>query len=389
LPLFLLFAGCTKGSSNTEDKTGQGVDGDLVIEKIFHDFGTISMDQGKVATNFKVTNKGAKPVTIKEMYTSCMCTKVSLIVSGKESKEVGMKTKGVSSKMFEEIKPGEEVEVKVVFDPNAHGPSGTGINRRSVFLETDSKNMPSIKLEFQANVVKSSRELSLFNFDKTEFDFGTIKQSGGKVSYDFALTYNGEQDIEIVGVPTSCGCTSAEIDKMSLSKGDKATIRVSFDPNLHAEPEGKFFKTINLLTEPKIGKEPELKIWAEIDLDLGPSAYKLKSDHDEEEEEHEEGTYSSITPLKFDKMLDDKDFLLVDVHIPEQEHIKGTDLFIPFNELEENTSKLPADKDAKIVVYCRSGSMSRAAAYSLIEMGYSNIYDLSGGKQAYDDFIVD
>jgi len=66
-------------------------------------------------------------------------------------------------------------------------------------------------------------------------------------------------------------------------------------------------------------------------------------------------------------MVKDKNFFLVDTHIPEQEHILGTDAFIPYNEIENNIDSLPENKNAKIVVYCRSGSMSRAAAYTLAE----------------------
>jgi len=66
-------------------------------------------------------------------------------------------------------------------------------------------------------------------------------------------------------------------------------------------------------------------------------------------------------------MKKNKDFFLVDTHIPEQEHISQTDAFIPYNEIENKLSLLPEDKNAKIVVYCRSGSMSRAAAYTLVE----------------------
>jgi rhodanese-related sulfurtransferase len=66
-------------------------------------------------------------------------------------------------------------------------------------------------------------------------------------------------------------------------------------------------------------------------------------------------------------MLTKKDFFLVDTHIPEQEHINKTDTFIPYNEIEKNLTKLPKDKNEKIVLYCRSGSMSRAAAYILAE----------------------
>lgn len=153
-------------------------------------------------------------------------------------------------------------------------------------------------------------------------------------------------------------------------------MRVTFNPNLHAEPEGKFFKTVSILTEPKLDELPEVKIWVEIDLDLGSEAFELQSDHDDDEEEHAQGNYTSITPQEFERISVTEDFFLVDTHIPEQDHITGTDIFIPFNEIEQNLDLLPTDKNAKIVLYCRSGSMSRAAAYTLIEHGYTNIYDL-------------
>lgn len=117
-------------------------------------------------------------------------------------------------------------------------------------------------------------------FAETEHDFGIIKQSGGIVQHEFPFTYNGEVPINVIGVPTSCQCTSAEISKSELAPGDSAVITVYFDPNLHEEPEGKFFKTITLRTEPEVEDNPELKIWAEIDLDLGPEAYKLKFHND-------------------------------------------------------------------------------------------------------------
>lgn len=235
----------------------------------------------------------------------------------------------------------------------------------------------------------STKAMPVFEFAETAYDFGVIKQSGGKVVHDFQFTYNGSESIEITGVPTSCACTSAKVDKTKFSSGDTGILTVKFNPNLHEEPEGKFFKTVSLLIEPKLAELPEVRIWVEIDLDLGPKAFELQSSHEEEEEE-EDGreTYSSITPEKFAIMLVAKDFMLVDVHTPEQEHIAGTDTFVPYNEIEQNLDKLPTDKNAKIVLYCRSGGMSRAAAYQLVEAGYTNIFDLVGGKQAYDEFLT-
>jgi cytochrome c oxidase subunit 2 len=90
-------------------------------------------------------------------------------------------------------------------------------------------------------------------------------------------------------------------------------------------------------------------------------------------------SFENISAQDLKKMLDDKeDFVLIDVHIPEQRHIQGTDDFIPFNTIEENKDRLP-EKDKKIVVYCRTGSMSAQAAQELVGMGYTNVHNLDGG----------
>lgn len=95
-------------------------------------------------------------------------------------------------------------------------------------------------------------------------------------------------------------------------------------------------------------------------------------------------SYIDITAGELKNMLENKDFFLVDVHIPEQEHIPGTDALIPFNDISNNLNKLPEDKNAKIVVYCRSGHMSVEASQKLAEFGYTNVYNVLGGKKAFD-----
>lgn len=95
-------------------------------------------------------------------------------------------------------------------------------------------------------------------------------------------------------------------------------------------------------------------------------------------------SYRVITVTQLKLMLDNKDFLLVNVHIPYAGEIRGTDLIMPYNEIERNLSKLPADKGAKIVVYCRSGMMSDVAAKTLTRQGYTNIRDVDGGMVAWE-----
>jgi rhodanese-related sulfurtransferase len=228
-------------------------------------------------------------------------------------------------------------------------------------------------------------------FSESEFDFGIIKQSGGIVSHNFSFTYAGDSSVAITGVVGSCACTEGKVDTDKLEKGDRGILTVEFDPNLHEEPIGRFYKTVSILTEPKLSVMPEVKIWAEIDLDLGQEAYKLQGphedddDHHDDEEAHDSGQqFHILKPIQLKQMLEDKDFFLLDVHIPEQTHIPGTDAFIDYRKLTENLDKLPQNKNAKLVVYCRSGSMSRAAATELIELGYTNVYDLEGGINAFN-----
>jgi len=99
--------------------------------------------------------------------------------------------------------------------------------------------------------------------------------------------------------------------------------------------------------------------------------------------QRQETAFTNITPAEFDAILKTKDPFVVDVHIPEQEHLPGTDAFIPYNEVSHRISEFPKDKHAEIIVYCRTDSMSQKAAQILAEEGYTNVKNLKGGVQAY------
>ncbi len=98
-----------------------------------------------------------------------------------------------------------------------------------------------------------------------------------------------------------------------------------------------------------------------------------------------DGSFTRLSPVELRDMKNNEDFPLVNVHIPFAGNIPGTDLSIPYNEIEQNLDKLPEDKDAKIVLYCLGGPMSFAAAETLVDLGYTNVSDLDGGMDAWQN----
>jgi len=97
----------------------------------------------------------------------------------------------------------------------------------------------------------------------------------------------------------------------------------------------------------------------------------------------DESGYKNISEGQFVTIMDQKDFVLINVHIPYGGEIPKTDLLIPFNAIEQQRSDLPKDKDTKIVVYCRTGPMADVAAEKMVRMGYTRVIHFKGGMNAW------
>ncbi len=111
------------------------------------------------------------------------------------------------------------------------------------------------------------------------------------------------------------------------------------------------------------------------------------SDNAEEAESTDgaQPSYVDVTPQDLSSMLERKDFLLVNVHIPYAGEIGDTDLFLPYDEIGDRLQELPSGQDTRIVLYCRSGGMSAIAASTLVSAGYTNVWNLDGGMIGWEE----
>ena len=92
-------------------------------------------------------------------------------------------------------------------------------------------------------------------------------------------------------------------------------------------------------------------------------------------------SYQKITAKEArELLLSDSSVILLDVRTEAENkelRIPGS-LLIPLDTLSTKAQTLLLDKQAKIVIYCRSGNRSKQAADILIDLGYTNVFDMGG-----------
>ncbi|WP_313339684.1 rhodanese-like domain-containing protein [Sedimentibacter sp.] len=90
--------------------------------------------------------------------------------------------------------------------------------------------------------------------------------------------------------------------------------------------------------------------------------------------------YKKISAEEAKAIIDSEDVIILDVRTQEEYnsgHIENA-VLLPVTEIANRAEEVLVDKNAKILIYCRSGNRSATAAKDLIKLGYTNVYDFGG-----------
>ena len=94
-----------------------------------------------------------------------------------------------------------------------------------------------------------------------------------------------------------------------------------------------------------------------------------------------EKTYRQITQEEAKTIMDtEKDYIIIDARTEEEfaaGHIANA-ILIPEYEIAERAEAELPNKDALILVYCRSGRRSKIASEELVKLGYANVKEFGG-----------
>jgi len=121
---------------------------------------------------------------------------------------------------------------------------------------------------------------------------------------------------------------------------------------------------------------------ATIDFIDGPDGKGFKIDNP-----NEPPSVKTMTPGELKRLLDaDDDIHVFDVRGANEREIAKIEPSVLLDD--EGQKKLgELAKDARIVLYCHHGSRSRAAAEQLLQMGYTKLFNLTGGIDAWSSTI--
>ncbi len=140
----------TSAKANLEKEKGVK----LEIDHDQYNFGTVKLTLGIVEHHYPIKNIGQKDLKIANMASSCACTKVYFKSGDQQSPKAGMKGMTKSTNWVGILKPGENGELVMEFNPNFHGFQGAGKITRSLSFETNDSDHPYVEFNMSGEVIK-------------------------------------------------------------------------------------------------------------------------------------------------------------------------------------------------------------------------------------------
>lgn len=140
-----------RGINNTTVQASFQSGGKVEIEQTSIDWGKIAFRGGNKEAFFRIKNTGDSVLKLRNIKTSCHCTKAEVNINGQISPSFGM---GGITSWIGEIQPNSEAELKIIFDPMYHGPQGIGPIERYVKVETSDPGKSYIEFMVKGVVEK-------------------------------------------------------------------------------------------------------------------------------------------------------------------------------------------------------------------------------------------
>ena len=94
-----------------------------------------------------------------------------------------------------------------------------------------------------------------------------------------------------------------------------------------------------------------------------------------------ENTYQQITQEAAKDMMDTQEVIILDVREQDEfdaGHITSAVLLSVGTITKDTASAVIPELDSVVLVYCRSGNRSKTASKTLVDLGYTNVYEFGG-----------
>jgi hypothetical protein len=234
LPILLLI--CTLISA--QEKTAH-----ISVNKEKHDFGK-AIEGETLNYDFILSNTGNGDLILKTVRASCGCTAVQ------------------PDKL--ELKPGESTKLHVEFNTTER----EGEQQKYIFIYSNDPSKKELRLAVAANVLsRYSAEVNNMKYgklklEKNKYDFGNV-QEGKFYIANIKLSNDGEGDLIIKNVSTTCGCTAALVQDLNVKPGKSTILKIELDTSGR---EGKFVRVVNVQTNDRLQPMQTVTIFANIKM---------------------------------------------------------------------------------------------------------------------------